>query len=83
MFRRARACGCSQAGYHGAYLGDGLVAGAALQAAAALRHAMPRTLGRHVLSQIWAYKCDDLHPLFHFILFLFFLLVVLKSLSTQ
>merc|ERR1712070_755039 len=48
----------TKAGYHGAYLGDGLSAGAALQASAALRHAMPRTLGRHVLSQIWAYKYD-------------------------
>jgi hypothetical protein len=47
----------SKAGYHGGYLGDGLAAGAALQAAAALKAALPNTLGRLVLSQIWAYKC--------------------------
>jgi hypothetical protein len=47
----------SKAGYHGGYLGDGLASGAALQAAAALKAALPNTLGRLVLSQIWAYKC--------------------------
>ena len=46
-------------GYLGAYLGDGLASGLLLQAATAIRLALPRSVGLHRLTQIWAYKYDS------------------------
>ena len=48
-----------KAGYLGAYLGDGFSSGLLLQAAALLRRRLPRTVGRELLTQVWAYKYDS------------------------
>lgn len=45
-----------KSGYFGAYMNDGFISGLLLQVAAHLRVRLPETIGKEVLSQIWAYK---------------------------
>ncbi len=47
------------AGYLGAYLGDGIAAPLLIQISRALRARLPELLGGHPLRQLWAYKYDS------------------------